>query len=70
MILKFSLRPLNTYIFAYNTLHSNWWRYGPHDVDRSLTVDITNMSMYIRNSGEHFDIVCDGSICFDCNFPL
>ena len=49
---------LNTCIFVYTTEQCNWWRYGPQDVDRSLNVDITNMSMYTRNPGLHFDVVC------------
>ena len=49
---------LNTCIFVYTTEQCNWWRYGPQDVDRSLNVDITNMSMYTRNPGQHFDVVC------------
>ena len=38
---------LNTFIFVYTTEQCNWWRYGRQNVDRSLNVDITNMSMYI-----------------------
>ena len=44
---------LKTCIFVYTTERCNWWRYGPQDVDRSLNVDITNMSMYTRNPGQH-----------------
>ena len=56
---------LNTCIFVYTTEQCNWWRYGPQNVDRSLNVDITNMFMYIRNPGQHFDVVCStfASIC-------
>ena len=49
---------LNTCMFVYTTEQCNWWRYGPKSVDGSLNVDITNMSMYIRNPGQHFDVVC------------
>ena len=49
---------LNTCIFVYTTDQCNWWRYGPQNVDRSLNVDITGMSMYIQNPGQHFDVVC------------
>ena len=49
---------LNTCIFVYTTEQCNWWRYGPQTVDRALNVDVTSMSMYIRNSSQHFDVVC------------
>ena len=49
---------LNTCIFVYTTEQCNWWRYGPQNVDRSLNVDITSISMFIRNPGQHFDVVC------------
>ena len=49
---------LNTCIFVYTTEQCNWWRYCPQNVDRSLNVDLTSMSMYIQNPGEHFDVVC------------
>ena len=48
---------LNTCIFVYTSEQCNWWRYGPPNVTRSLNVDITNMSMYIRNCGDNYDNV-------------
>ena len=32
--------------------------YGPHNVDRSLSSNVTEMSMYIRHPPDHFDVVC------------
>ena len=54
---------LNTCIFVYTTEQFNWWRYGPQNVDRSLNVDITSMTTYIQNPGQHFNEYIMFEIC-------
>ena len=48
---------LNTNVYVYKTYYHWWDRYGPDNVDRSLSTDITDMSMYLRNPSDHFDVV-------------
>ena len=49
---------LGTCIFTYNTEHESWYRYSPHDVDRTLRDNVTQMALYIRHPPIHFDVVC------------
>jgi hypothetical protein len=47
---------LNTSLSMYDS--GTWTTYGPHNVDRSLSTDATDMSIYIRHPPDHFDAVC------------
>ena len=49
---------LNTCVYVYDPIYRSWDRYGPHNVDRTLSYDITDMSMFIRHPPDHFDVVC------------
>ena len=49
---------LNTSLSMYDTVSGTWTTYGPHNVDRSLSTNVTEMSMYIRHPPDHFDVVC------------
>ena len=41
----------------FNTsLSGTWTTCGPHSVDRSLSSNVTEMSMYIRHPPNHFDV--------------
>ncbi|CAI8044683.1 hypothetical protein GBAR_LOCUS24766 [Geodia barretti] len=40
--------------------YEQWQRYSPHDVDRHLTDDIYQRSMYLLHTGNYFNVV--GSI--------
>ena len=51
-------RMLNTCVYVYDPEYRSWDRYGPHSVDRTLSSDITDMSMFIRHPPDHFDVVC------------
>ena len=48
---------LKTCIFTYNTTDRNWYRFSPHSLDPTLCDDITQMSMYIRFTPGHYDVV-------------
>ena len=49
---------LNTCVYVYDPRYRGWDRYGPHNVDRTLSSDITDISMFIRHPPHHFDVVC------------
>ena len=49
---------LQTSLSMYDTVSGTWTTYGPHNVDRSLSTNVTEMSMYIRHPPDHFDVVC------------
>ena len=49
---------LNTSLSMYDTVSGTWTTYGPHNIDRSLSTNVTEMSMYIRHPPDHFDVVC------------
>ena len=49
---------LNTSLSMYDTVSGTWTTYGPHNVDRSLSANVSDMSMYIRHPPDHFDVVC------------
>ena len=38
---------LNTWVYVYNPTYHSWGRYGPHNIDRTLSSDVTDMSMFI-----------------------
>ena len=46
------------YVYVYDPEYRTWDRYGPHNVDRTLSSDVTDMSMFIRHPPDHFDVVC------------
>ena len=46
-----------TYLIAPNPSHSNWVRYAPHNVQRTLSDDKTKQAMYIRNVLVHYEVV-------------
>ena len=37
----------NTCVFIYITVQSNWERFGPHNVDRNLPVNVNAHSVYV-----------------------
>lgn len=47
----------NTCVFTYCVESSNWARYGPHNVDRSLPVDLSVQSIYLCHPPGHYDLV-------------
>ena len=47
---------LNTTLCMYDTVRGAWSTYGPHNVDVSLSTNLTEMSMYIRHPPDHFDV--------------
>ena len=51
---------LQTPVLSYSQQYGQWQRYSPHDVDRHLTDDIHQRSMYLLHTGNHFNVV--GSI--------
>ena len=53
-----SISQLNTSLSMYDTISGTWTTYGPHNVDRSLSTNITEMSIYIRHLPDNFDVVC------------
>ena len=44
---------LGTNIYSFHVGHSNWNRFSPADVDRSLSTDVRGMSMYIKHRYNH-----------------
>ena len=49
---------LPTCVFSYNVQHHNWQRMSPATIDRSITEDTTEMSMYINyRDMVHFEVV-------------
>ena len=50
---------LKTRVFVYSTQIENWGHYSHHHVERRLIEPrITDMSMFIRNRVDHFEVVC------------
>ena len=49
---------LETPILSYDVQTRAWWRYAPHNLDRSLNDDIQQMSMYLLHTSDHFHVVC------------
>ena len=49
---------LGTCIFSYDTEAKAWYRFSPHDIDRTLNDDVTQRAIYIRHPPNHFDVVC------------
>ena len=47
---------LQTPVLSYSQQYGQWQQYSPHDVDRHLTDDIHQRSMYCTQ-GNHFNIV-------------
>ena len=47
-----------TPIISYDVQTKAWWRYAPHNLDRSLNDDIQQISMYLLHSSDHFHVVC------------
>ena len=48
---------LGTNIYSFHVGHSNWSRFSPANVDRSLSTDVGGMSMYIKHRYNHFLVV-------------
>ena len=49
---------LQTPIMSYSVQHRSWQRYAPHDVDRTLTDNILQTSMYLVHACNHFEVAC------------
>ena len=49
---------LETPVISYSVQYSCWQRYAPHDLDRTLSDDILQMSMYLLHIYNHFEVVC------------
>ena len=49
---------LQTPIVSYSVQHCSWQRYAPHNVDRTLTDNIIQMSMYLVHAYNHFEVAC------------
>ena len=49
---------LNTCVYVYDPSRRTWDQYVPHNVDRTLSSDITDMSMFIQHLPDHFDVAC------------
>ena len=47
----------DTCVFSYSVQSSNWNRYGPHNVDRSIPVDVSAKSIYLCHPPGHYDLV-------------
>ena len=50
---------LQTPILSYSVHNAHWSKYAPHHVDRTLSDDVAQMSMYILHRLNHFDVVCN-----------
>ena len=44
----------NTCVFTYITVQSNWERFGQHNVDRNLRVNVNAHSVYLCLKNEHY----------------
>ena len=44
-------------VFSYSKDFSNWDRYGPHNVDRTIPVDVSAKSVYLFHPTGHYDLV-------------
>ena len=49
---------LQTPVVSYSVQYSTWQRYAPHDLDRILSDDVQQMSMYLVHIYNHFEVVC------------
>ena len=47
----------NTSVFTYITVQSNWERFGPHNVDRNLPVNLNAHSVYLCLKADHYELV-------------
>ena len=47
----------NTCVFTYITVQSNWERFGPHNVDRNLPVNVNAHSVYLCLKADHYELV-------------
>ena len=48
---------LQTPVHSYSQPLGLWQRYSPHDVDRQLSDDFQQRSMYLYHTGNHFNVV-------------
>ena len=48
---------LQTPVHSYSQQLGLWQRYSPHDVDRQLSDDLQQRSMYLYHTGNHFNVV-------------
>ena len=46
----------NTCVFTYKRVQSNWYRFGPHNMDRNLPVNVTAYSVYLCLKADHYDL--------------
>ena len=46
-----------TCVFSYSKDFSKWDRYGPHNVDRTIPVDVSAKSVYLFHPTGHYDLV-------------
>ena len=46
-----------TCVFSYSKEMGNWDRYGPHNVDRTITVRVCDKSIYLFHPAGHYDLV-------------
>ena len=46
-----------TCVFTYLKESGNWYRYGPHNVERSIIVDVTAKSIYLFHPTGHYELV-------------
>ena len=46
-----------TCVFSYSKESGNWNRYGPHNVERSITIDVTAKSIYLFHPAGHYELV-------------
>ena len=49
---------LQTPVVSYSVQYSTWQRYAPHDLNRTLSDDVQQMSMYLVHIYNHFEVVC------------
>ena len=48
---------VKTSMFSYSKELSNWDRYGPHNVDRTIPVRVCDKSIYLFHPAGHYDLV-------------
>ena len=46
-----------TRILSYDVQTRAWWRFAPHNLERSLNDDIQQMSMYPLHTSDHFHVM-------------
>ena len=46
-----------TCVLSYSKVMGNWDRYGPHNVDRTITVHVCDKSIYLFHPAGHYDLV-------------